>query len=125
AMDRYFSYAQQSGHYFNRPHERPAPGPVGGAAAWRRAEVADPASWRTALTAAQVDELRRAVVHARSTGRALGGLRAVDFPLPTLAGEVARWRSTIQSGRGFSVVPGVAVGEWSGAGATGCFWCLG
>ena len=125
AMDRYFSYGQQSGHYFNRPHERPAPGPVGGAAAWRCTDVADPALWRTALTAAQADELRRAVEHARSTGRPLGELRAADFPLPTLAHEVARWRGEIQSGRGFQVVTGVPVREWSEANASICFWCLG
>jgi len=125
AMDRYFSYGQQSGHYFNRPHERPAPGPVGGAAAWRRSDVADPALWRTALTEAQVDELRRAVEHARNTGRALGELRAADFPLPTLAREVARWRGEIQSGRGFQVITGVPVHEWSEADASICFWCLG
>jgi hypothetical protein len=124
-MDRYFSYGEQTRHYFDRPHQKPAPGPVGGAAAWRRADVADPAQWRAALTSAQVDELRRAVAHARGTGRALGELRAEDFPLPTLAREVARWRDEIQNGRGFQVVSGVPVGEWSEADASLCFWCLG
>src|SRR4029453_10154019 len=64
-------------------------------------DVADPALWRTALSAAQVDELRRAVAHAKSTGRALGDLRAADFPPP---------------------MPGR---EWSEAAASICFWCLG
>jgi TfdA family taurine catabolism dioxygenase TauD len=124
-MRRYFSYAEQSGHYFNRPHERPAPGPVGGAAAWRRADVADPAIWRTVLSAEQVDELRAAVAHARATGLALGDLTASNFPLPKLELEVARWREEIQSGRGFAVIAGVPVGEWSEADASLCFWCLG
>src|SRR6266404_847992 len=105
-MSGYFSYAQQSGHYFNRPHEQPAPGPIGGPAAWRRAEVADASGWCAVLTPEQVDELRRAVAHARATGRALGELRANDFPLPTLAREIARWRDEIQNGRGFQVVSG-------------------
>jgi hypothetical protein len=124
-MSRYFSYAQQSGHYFDRPHEQPAPGPIGGPAAWRRADVADASAWRVELTPEQVGELRHAVAHARGTGRALGDLRASDFPLPTLAREVARWRDEIQNGRGFQVVSGVPVGEWSEDEASTCFWCLG
>jgi Taurine catabolism dioxygenase TauD, TfdA family len=124
-MSGYFSYGQQSAHYFNRPHEKPAPGAVGGPAAWRRADVADPSRWRAALGADQVDELRDAVAHANRTGRVLGDLRAADFPLPTLAGEIARWRDEIQSGLGFQVVTGVPVREWSDADASLCFWCLG
>jgi TfdA family taurine catabolism dioxygenase TauD len=124
-MSRYFSYGQQSGHYFNRPHEKPAPGPIGGPASWCRADVADAADWRAALTPDQVQELRTAVAHARGTGRALGDLRAEDFPLPTLSREVARWRDEIQDGRGFQVVSGVPVREWSEADASLCFWCLG
>ena len=70
-------------------------------------------------------ELRRAVAHARASGRPLGQLRAADFPLPTLAVEVARWRDEIQTGRGFQVVCGVPVEAWSEDEASLCFWCLG
>jgi Taurine catabolism dioxygenase TauD, TfdA family len=124
-MNRYFSYAQQSGHYFDRPHEGIAPGPIGGTAAWRRTDVADPALWREELSRAQVDELRRAVAHAKNTGRPLGELGASDFPLPTLAREVARWREEVERGRGFQVVSGLPVRQWSEADASLCFWCLG
>jgi hypothetical protein len=68
-MSEYFSYAQQSGHYFDRPHEKPASGPIGRPAAWRRRDVADEAAWRLQLRAEQVEELRRAVAHARGCGR--------------------------------------------------------
>ena len=124
-MSEYFSYAQQSGHYFDRPHEKPAPGPVGGPAAWRRRDVEDEATWRASLSADQVDELRRAVAQASSLGRPLGELRASDFPLPTLAAEIARWRDEIQTGRGFQVVCGLPVEGWSEEEASLCFWCLG
>lgn len=124
-MGRYYSYAEQSQHYFARPHEAPAAGTVGGPAAWRRADVADPTRWRHALDPRQKDELCRAVDHARSTGRPLGALGAEDFPLPTLAAEIARWRDEIQSGRGFQVVSGVPVDGWSEEEASLCFWCLG
>jgi Taurine catabolism dioxygenase TauD, TfdA family len=124
-MSHYFSYAQQSAHYFARAHERPAPGPVGGPAAWRHAEVADPAAWRHELDARQRDELRRAVDRARAVGRPLGALRREDFPLPTLGREVDRWRDAIQNGLGFQVVSGVPVEAWSEDEASTCFWGLG
>jgi len=122
---RYFSYAEQSGHYFARPHEAAASGPVGGPAAWRHADVADPDVWRERLTPAQREELRAAVAHARATGRALGELSADDFPLPTLAAEIARWRREVASGRGFRVIAGVPVEAWTGEEAETCFWGLG
>lgn len=124
-MDGYFSYAEQSAHYFRRPHEGPARGPVGGPAAWRRADVADERLWRQRLTRVQADELRAAVAHARAGGRPTGALRAADFPLPTLAREVARWRDEIRGGRGFHVVSGVPVDGWSDDEAATCFWGLG
>jgi hypothetical protein len=124
-MQGYFSYAQQSAHYFARPHEKPASGPVGGPAAWRRADVADERAWRTALSQAQLDELHAAVRHALATDRPLGELSAADFPLPTLAREIARWRDEIVNGRGFAVVSGVPVGDWSERESSTCFWCLG
>jgi hypothetical protein len=65
------------------------------------------------------------VKHARGTGRELGDLRAADFPLPTLAEQIARWRDEIQNGRGFQVVSGVPVREWSEDEASTCFWGLG
>jgi hypothetical protein len=121
----FFSYAEQSQHYFSRPHEGTPTGTIGGAAAWRAADFADPARWRQVLDGAQVAELRRAVDHARGTGRALSELSAADFPLPTLAPEIARWRREIQEGPGFQVVSGLPVGTWSEAEASVCFWCLG
>jgi Taurine catabolism dioxygenase TauD, TfdA family len=125
AMGGYFSYGEQSRHYFDRPHERPAPEPVSGPAAWRNADMTDSARWRVVLTRDQVEELRAAVAHACGTGRALGELRTVDFPLPRLEREVARWREEIEGGRGFQVVSGLPVREWSEAEASLCFWCLG
>ncbi len=52
-------------------------------------------------------------------------LTPADFPLPTLAAEISRWRAELESGRGFQVVSGVPVERWSGAEAELAFWCLG
>ena len=124
-MPAYFSYGQQSGHYFTRPHEAPAKRPVGGAAAWRGAELAERDDWRVRLSESEIDELRHAVAAVRESGIALGALRAEGFPLPSLAAAAARWREEVHTGRGFVLISGVPVDEFSAEDAERCFWGLG
>jgi hypothetical protein len=121
----YFSYAEQAGHYFDRPHEAPRHEPVDGPAGWRGPEIAGRDDWRFRLDASHVDELCAALARAEATGKPTGELTADDFPLPTLAAEVARWRAEVQDGRGFQVVSGVPVERWSEEQAGRAFWCLG
>jgi Taurine catabolism dioxygenase TauD, TfdA family len=121
----YFSYAQQAAHYFARPHDAPTRAPLTGPAAWRGPELAARGDWRTRLDEAQRDELDHALAAARATGRPAGELAAADFPLPTLAGELARWRDELVGGRGFLLVSGLPVERWSRDDAELCFWGLG
>ena len=102
-MGSYFSYAEQAGHYFGRPHEAPRLEPLGGPSAWRGPEMAERDDWRFQLDAAQVDEIREALARANATGKPTGELTAADFPLPRLADEIARWREEVQTGRGFPI----------------------
>ncbi len=124
-MDRHFSYAEQAGHYFDRPHQAPALEPLTGPAAWRGPEVARRGDWRTRLDAAQVEELEAALRFARSLGRPTAALGAEDFPLPGLGAQIARWRQEVAGGRGFHVVSGLPVERWSLEEAECAFWCLG
>ena len=52
-MGEYFSYAEQAGHYFRRPHEALARQPLETPAAWRGPELARREDWRVHLTEAQ------------------------------------------------------------------------
>ncbi len=61
-MGGYFSYAEQAGHYFRRPHQAPAERAVDSPAAWRGPEMAAHRDWRLVLGAAEVD----VVLHART-----------------------------------------------------------
>lgn len=124
-QEEYFSYARQTGHYFARPHEAPLREPLAGPAAWRGADLADDPGWRVTLSDSERAELDAALAHARGTGRPTGALTAADFPLPTLAAAIARWRAELDGGRGFLVVSGVPVERWSRADSERAFWCLG
>jgi hypothetical protein len=124
-MATYFSYAEQTAHYFRRPHEKPLESPSGGPAAWRGADLATSDVWRQRLDAPRLEEIEAALAHAEATGRPTEALRAEDFPLPTIAADIAAWRDEIDAGRGFQVVSGLPVERWTDAQAERVFWCLG
>lgn len=121
----YLSFLDQLLHYFDRPHREIPTEPVGGPAAWRGDALSDPDEWSIRLTDAHVDELRVATAAALGTGRPLGELSSEDFPLPTLRAEIDGWRAVLDDGRGFVLVRGLPVGEWSTEETETAFWCLG
>ncbi|MBB3047536.1 hypothetical protein FHR99_001802 [Litorivivens lipolytica] len=121
----YRSITSQSLHYYARPHERVPDRPLSGAVAWYGGDLQEHDDWRYCLTAAEIEEIERALVHARATGKPREQLSAADFPLPTLAARIADWRVTLQRGRGFVVIRGLPVTDWSEADSELFFWCLG
>jgi hypothetical protein len=121
----YFSYAEQTGHYFARPHEASLREPLATPAAWRGPEVAGSEAWRFTLDDRDVAEIEGALAHAAGTGKATREMSAEDFPLPGLGVAIAGWRDAIMQGRGFQVVSGIPVERWSQADAERFFWCLG
>ena len=118
-------FAEQSLHYFHREHESPAPGPVGGPAAWLGSELARSDDWVVQLAAEETRELEAAIAVARASGVALEELAVEQFPLPGLAAEIARWRRELVDGRGFLLVRGLPVERWDEATASLAFWGLG
>ncbi len=121
----YFSYAQQAGHYFDRPHSAPARVALDTPAAWIGPEVERRDDWRAVLDAAQIAELEDALARAKATGKPTEAMTAADFPLPGLTREIDRWRATLATGLGFQVVRGAPVERWSRAETERFFWCLG
>lgn len=120
-----YGFLEQLLHYFDRPHTAPPSAPVGGVAAWRGDELARSEAWRERLDATQVAELRRAVDVARATGRPTRELTADDFPIPSLQAPLERWRRELRDGRGFVLISGFPVEQWSAEQAEVAFWCLG
>lgn len=119
------SLRAQTLHYFARPQERIPAGPIHGPAAWRGEDMRQRNDWRLHLSAAEVAEVKAAVAHALATGRPMGELTRDDLPLPTLAARVAQWRDEIRRGRGFVLIRGVPVADWSERESGTFFWRLG
>jgi hypothetical protein len=124
-LPEYFSYAEQTAHYFNRAHSKLPTGPISCAAAWKTEDFESDAAWRFRLSALHIAELEEALAVAGRTGKASADLQIDDFPLPTLAPEIARWREEIDNARGFQVVSGVPTQDWSRKQTETFFWCLG
>src|SRR5204862_8111506 len=93
--------------------------------AWVGRDMAPRRDWIHELTAAEVEELDRAVAHARATGRSLAELSRADFPLGVLARSADDWLDALDSRRGFVLVRGVPVERYSEEDASLACWGLG
>jgi hypothetical protein len=121
----YKTLTAQTIHYFARPQECILREPLEVSAAWRGVELQDPSGWREELSLEDIAEIDHAIAVARKTGRPLGALTKNDFPLPTLASRIDRWRREVGDGRGFQVIRGVPVWRWPQSDSELFFWCLG
>ena len=95
------------------------------AQAWTGPEMAARTDWIHALDADEVAELRAAVATAMATGRPVQALTRADFPLDRLAARLDAIRHEVLHGRGFFLMRGVPVGEWSLAESAAAFWGMG
>lgn len=120
----YRSQVRQTLHYLSRPHAHPLGEPLSGACAWRGDELA-PSSWQTELAPRDVDDLERAIAHARRRGKPTAELTREDFPLPRLRARFHDWRHELSHGRRFVVIRGVPVHRWPREDAELFFWCFG
>jgi hypothetical protein len=121
----YKSLTAQSLHYFARPHQGPRREAMDGPAAWRSADMARRSDWTVTLDAAQIAEIAGAIETAIGTGKPTAALERRDFPLRTLAPELAAWRREITHGRGFLVIRGIPVEAWGQAACEVFFFALG
>jgi hypothetical protein len=122
----YKSLRAQTLKYWARPHQRVPAAPIEGAAAWRGEDMRGrPELWTFQLGAPDVEELNAAQRVAAASGKKLRHMTAADFPLPGLAARIREWRDEIRRGRGFVLIRGVPVGQWTEAQSETFFWCLG
>ena len=93
--------------------------------AWVGRDLTQRRDWIHELSAAEIEDLDRAVVRARAAGKPMGALSRADFPLGALAGSVGKWLDALDTGRGFVLVRGVPVERYGEADASLAYWGLG
>ncbi|ABS62200.1 Taurine catabolism dioxygenase TauD/TfdA [Parvibaculum lavamentivorans DS-1] len=92
---------------------------------WRASDIADEEGWTLRLSAADVAEIDAALAHAKAKGSDLLDVTKVDFPLPLLAGKLARLEDDLINGRGFCRIAGLPVERYSDDDASLIYWGIG
>jgi hypothetical protein len=97
-----------------------------GPAAWYGPEVSGRTDWIVQLAASDVAEIRSALDAWKARpDRGPAPLKAADFPLPQLAARLQTIRSELIDGRGFILIKGMPVRQWSHADSALAFIGLG
>lgn len=93
--------------------------------AWRGIEIQADTAWIHQLSSADVDELSAALTVARSTGKEMSTWTVEDFPLPNLTRKIQLWSNELNLGRGFQLVRGFPVREYSKEDCELVYWGIG
>ncbi|MBL4739768.1 MAG: TauD/TfdA family dioxygenase [Sneathiella sp.] len=121
----YFSYKDQTRHYFNRPHSGVLSHPLQSNSAWYGSDLRENGSFIQQFSKAEITEIEEAIKFARHSGKPVKNLRKEDFPLPGLSKRFELWKQEISDGRGFLVLRGIPVEKWSVEEAELFFWAFG
>jgi hypothetical protein len=100
-------------------------GPFEGAVAWTADDLAKDSSWRVRLTEPERDELRSAARNALATGKPITDLACTEFPLPTLGDKLTGFRDDLEGGRGFVLLQGLPVEDFTDAEVPVLLWGVG
>jgi hypothetical protein len=93
--------------------------------AWYGRDLVDDPSWVVHLEPPHLAEIAAAVRSVNARGLAFAALRKADFPLPTLGPQLRIWLGNVTSGRGFIVLRGLNVPDYSDEQVGLIFWGIG
>src|SRR6201987_5759690 len=96
---------------------------VDGASVWTRGDVR-PEEYRVGLSAACLDEIRRAADEIRAYPLPAILRAPADFAMPMCRREMTRVRETLDHGRRFAIVDRLPMSEMDAAEATAIYWLL-
>ena len=96
-------------------HREPATAmrPVVDPAAWTAADLAKSDAWIYPLSQAEIAELADAARQVQARGQDITAVRRADFLLPRFGRALVDIREELRDGRGFVLLRGLPVAEWS------------
>lgn len=89
-----------------------APGPIGGALAWKASDLENDRTWIHLLTDAEIMELERAAEATRTHGIDILSITKETFPLDLVARKIGILRADIQDKFGFGYLRGLPVAQY-------------
>lgn len=99
--------------------------PLTGPMVWTADNLQSLTNWQHALTGAELAEIDAALSHAKASGKQMYDITADDFPLPTLAPEIAKWMDVINNGAGLFNITGLPRDNYSKDDMALIHWGLG
>ncbi len=117
--------AIQRAPYSTTPDIAMPAGPVVDTAAWVPGDFPDPSVWQYRFDAAELAELGAAVSHVRKSNIPLIEVDRANFPLPTLSGRLTALRHEVTDGRGFILLRGLPVDDYSRDDLAVLYWGIG
>ena len=101
-----------------------APGPIGGALAWKNADMMDHSRWIHELNDNEIAEIEAATELTLRAGLPVMEIEAEDFPLPVLAAKILRLREDCTDRYGFGYLRGLPVERYDYDTLTRIYWGL-
>jgi alpha-ketoglutarate-dependent taurine dioxygenase len=99
--------------------------PIADRSVWTGAELQGRTDWVSYLSPEQIAELGGAIATALRDGRSYGDMALEGVALPSLAPAAAGWLDEIEDGRGFVLIRGLPVADYTAAEARMAYWLLG
>ncbi len=89
------------------------PGPVCGPSAWYGNDMQSDGSWVHSLNEIEIAEIEHAANAALHASTDIATINCANFPLPTLSKKLAVIAEEVVNGRGFALMRGMPVAQWS------------
>lgn len=99
--------------------------PVVDPAGWYPEDLAANEDWIYTLSDVEIDEVRAAVSAIEDSGRDILEIARGDIEMPHFDRGLAMLYDELLEGRGFTLIRGLPVAEFTDAQAAAAFWCLG
>jgi hypothetical protein len=108
-------------------NRQPAKGmePVIDPAGWTAVDLGANDDWVYELSDVEINDVREAVAAVERRGMDILDIRAEDFPLPHFDRGLAELRDEIHEGRGFNLIRGIPIADFTKAQAGIAFWGIG
>ncbi len=99
--------------------------PIESPAAWHGPALLKRADWIHTLSGAEIDEIERALVLAKSSGATLASIETQSFPLVAFPRVVERVRETLEHGPGMFLIRGFPTERYQASDLRMIYWALG
>ncbi len=96
-----------------RPAVSELPPPIEGPSVWYGPDLASQSAWIHQLTGADIDEIARVAKPLADAEADVATITKDSFSLPTLGPKLAEICDEVVNGRGFALIRGLPVGDWS------------